>query len=264
MSEPVGNSLERMLGLLDLFSMDKPVWSTEAMMQATGSTRSTCYRYLKVLQAAGFLTPVAQGAYILGPRIIELDRQLRLRDPIYMAGGPPMKQLASRTGHSTLLCMLYSDTVMCVREEISPNAPAGLFSRGQKRPLFHGAASKVIMAHLPPHQLRNLYAKQVTTVAQAGLGEDWPSFRQAMRSIRLQGHCVTTGEFSRGIVGVAAPLFNPSGHVLGSLGLAAQKKYLPASDIAAMAKLVMKAAKATNERMGAHGLGLSLRARAVG
>ena len=158
MSETAGNSLERMLGLLDLFSVDQPVWSTEAMMQATGCTRSTCYRYLKVLQAAGFLTPVAQGAYILGPRIIELDRQQRLRDPIYMAGGPPMKQLASRTGHSTLLCMLYSDTVMCVREEISPNAPAGLFSRGQKRPLFHGAASKVIMAHLPPHQLRNLYA----------------------------------------------------------------------------------------------------------
>ena len=80
MSAAAGNSLERLLGLLDLFSMDAPVWSTEAMMQATGSTRSTCYRYLKVLQAAGFLTPVAQGAYILGPRIIELDRQLRLRD----------------------------------------------------------------------------------------------------------------------------------------------------------------------------------------
>jgi hypothetical protein len=31
-----------------------------------------------------------------------------------------------------------------------------------------------------------------------------------------------------------------------------------------MAKLVMKAAKAASERMGAHGLGVSLRARAVG
>ena len=238
MSEAAGNSLERMLGLLDLFSIDKPVWSTEAMMQATGSTRSTCYRYLKVLQASGFLTPVAQGAYMLGPRIIELDRQVRMRDPIYMAAGPPMKQLAHRTGHSTLLCMLYSDTVMCVREEISPNAPPGLFSRGQKRPLFHGAASKVNMAHLPPHQLRNLYAKQ--------------------------GHCVTSGEFSRGIVGVAAPLFNQAGHVLGSLGLATQKKFLPATEIPAMAKLVMKAAKSASERIASHELGVSLRARAVG
>ncbi len=264
MSEAAGNSLERMLGLLVLFSIDKPVWSTEAMMQATGSTRSTCYRYLKVLQASGFLTPVAQGAYMLGPRIIELDRQVRMRDPIYMAAGPPMKQLAHRTGHSTLLCMLYSDTVMCVREEISPNAPPGLFSRGQKRPLFHGAASKVIMAHLPPHQLRNLYAKQAQTVAQAGLGADWAAFRQAMRSIRLQGHCVTSGEFSRGIVGVAAPLFNQAGHVLGSLGLATQKKFLPATEIPAMAKLVMKAAKSASERIASHELGVSLRARAVG
>jgi DNA-binding IclR family transcriptional regulator len=187
-----------------------------------------------------------------------------MRDPIYMAAGPPMKQLAHRTGHSTLLCMLYSDTVMCVREEISPNAPPGLFSRGQKRPLVHGAASKVIMAHLPPHQLRNLYAKQAQTVAQAGLGADWAAFRQAMRSIRLQGHCVTSGEFSRGIVGVAAPLFNQAGHVLGSLGLATQKKFLPATEIPAMAKLVMKAAKSASERIASHELGVSLRARAVG
>lgn len=120
------------------------------------------------------------------------------------------------------------------------------------------------MAHLPPHQLRNLYAKQAPTVAQAGLGEDWPAFRLAMRSIRLQGHCVTTGEFSKGIVGVAAPLFNQAGHVLGSLGLAAQKKHLPMAQIPDMAKLVMKAAKSASDRIASHELGISLRARAVG
>jgi hypothetical protein len=51
---------------------------------------------------------------------------------------------------------------------------------------------------------------------------------------------------------------------LGSLGLAAQKKHLPAADIPAMAKLVMKAAKSASDRMGAHDWGVSLRARAVG
>ena len=130
-----------MLSLLDVFTPAAPVWSTEDLIRYSACSRSTCYRYIKVLQGAGFVTPVAKGSYILGPRIIELDRHVRLCDPVYAAGGPPMRRLAARTGHSALLCVLFSDTVMCVREEIVADAPAGLFSRGQKRPLFSGAAS---------------------------------------------------------------------------------------------------------------------------
>ena len=118
------NSLEKMLSLLDVFTIPAPVWSTEDLIRYSRSSRSTCYRYIKVLQKAGFLTPVANGSYILGPRIIELDHQIRACDPVYTAGGPPMLRLAARTGHNALLCMLFSDTVMCVREELNSEPQA--------------------------------------------------------------------------------------------------------------------------------------------
>ena len=248
-SERGTSSLEKMLILLDVFTVATPAWSTDDLIKFSGTSRSTCYRYIKVLQEAGLLTPVAGGAWMLGPRVIELDRTMRLCDPVTIAGGPPMRQLARDTGLSVLLCVLFSDTVMCVDDVPAASAPAELFSRGQRRPLFAGAASKVILAHLPPHQLRAVYNRHRKVIAGSGLGADWDAFRNAMRTIREAGHCVTIGEFRPGILGIAAPLFNKDGGVLGSLGIAAQARRVPAAKRAALAEHVMTAAKEACRRI---------------
>ena len=238
-----GSSLDRMLALLEVFTTAAPAWSTEDLIRFSGASRSTCYRYIKALQAAGLLTPVAGGAWMLGPRIIELDRTMRLCDPVMNAGGPPMRRLAEETGFSGLLCLLFSGTVMCVDDVPASHAPEGIFSRGQRRPLFAGAVSKVILAHLPPHRLRSLFARHRTTIAAAGLGADWDAFRAALRAIRDVGHCITVGEFHPGVLGIAAPLFGPEGDVLGSLGIATEaKRVLPAAR-AELAAKVMAAAQ---------------------
>ena len=160
--------------------------------------------------------------------------------------------------------MLFSDSVMCVREERNAAAPPMLFSRGQKRPLFSGAASKVILAHLPPHQLRSLYAKHRRTIALSGLGADWDIFRTTLRQIREHGYCVTVGEFSSGIVGIAAPVFNRAGKVLGSLGLAMAKSAVQRSQYATLARAVTKAAQDVTQRVSSAEHGVDLPARAVG
>ncbi|HEV7267894.1 MAG TPA: IclR family transcriptional regulator [Falsiroseomonas sp.] len=243
------SSLERMLGLLDVFTTAAPAWSTEDLIRFSGASRSTCYRYIKALQAAGLLTPVAGGAWMLGPRIIEFDRTMRLCDPVTSGGGPPMRRLAEETGFTGLLCLLFSGTVMCVDDVPASGAPPGLFSRGQRRPLFAGAASKVILAHLPPHRLRALFARHRTTIAAAGLGADWDAFRAALRTIRDQGHAVTLGEFQPGVLGIAAPLFNAQGGVLGSLGIATDAGRVPSGARAALAERVMSAAREACRRI---------------
>lgn len=258
------SSLERMLGLLDVFTLAAPVWSAEDLIRYAGCSRSTGYRYIKILQGAGFLAPVAGGSYILGPRIIELDRHIRMRDPVYIAGGPPIAKLAAATGHSALLYILFSDTVMCVREQLKANAPEGILSRGERRSLFTGAASKVILAHLPPHQLRSLFAKHKKTIAASGLGSDWVDFRDRLKAIRNDDYCLTIGEYRKGALGIAAPLFNSMGHVLGSLGIAARASIVKRSQIPSLAAKVIEAASEATQRICSGEHGVDLPARAVG
>lgn len=258
------NSLLRMLGLLDLFTQAAPVWSADSLIRYTGASRSTIYRHVRALHEAGLIRPVARGNYIVGPRVIELDRQLRQTDPLYNAGDVVMRELAVATGHSVLLCALFSDSVMCVREERAPDSPVNLFSRGQRRPLFTGAASKIILPYLPPHQLRSLYAKHKKTIATAGLGSDWTAFRGGLTAIRRAGYVVTIGEFNPGVLGLSAPVFNSAGHILGSLGIAGQSVRFRKADMDALAARVIEAAAEISGRIALMDSRLALAPRALG
>lgn len=261
---PASSSLDRMLSVLDVFTAAAPVWSIEGLMRYSGTTRSTCYRYIRSLVKAGLLTPVESGAYTLGPRVLELDRLIRLNDPLYTAGLPVLRELTRDVGYTGLLCMLYSNSVMCIHQERVDSAPAGLFSRGERRPLFLAAASKVILAHLPPHQLRSLFAKHRSAIAAAGLGADWEQFKTRLKAMRDAGYCRTTGEFQVGITGISVPIFNRSNHVLGSIGIAEAAHLVPASSVPALAARLSEAGQAITARIRSIDQLMDLSARAVG
>ena len=258
------NSLVRLLGVLDLFTPAAPAWSADALLRSLGMSRSSGYRYVKALTDVGLLAPVANGHYVLGPRIVELDRQIRQCDPLYNAAGAAMKQLVAASQQSALLCALFSGSVLCVREELTPDSPPNLFTRGQTRPLFQGAASKIILPYLRPYQLRSLYAKHAKTIATSGLGTDWASFRASLAAIRRDGVLVTIGEFNPGVLGISAPIFNRSGQILGSIGVAGDESKFDRSALERISTLVKRAGEQVTERIAVVSLGTDRPARAVG
>jgi len=258
------SSLEKMLGMLDVFTTDKPIWSSEDLIQHLGAPASTCYRYLKVLHSAGYLARVANGSYVLGPRIMELDRVSRESDPVYIAGSPIAQRVTYDTGQSSLLCILFSDSVMCVQQARGRDVPANLFNRGQRRPLVAGASAKAILAHLPMHQLRILYARHAQAIADVGLGADWDAFKASLKSIRQLGYSMTVGDYNAGIVSVAAPLFNNDGEVLGSLALAASTDTVKPDHFKNYAQQVVSAAKEITGRIASNADIIALPARALG
>ncbi|MBY5392841.1 IclR family transcriptional regulator [Rhizobium leguminosarum] len=258
------NSLVRMLSLLDLFTAAAPAWSSDALILALGTSRSTGYRYIKALADIGMLASVANGYYTLGPRIIELDLQIRHCDPLYKAAGPVLKKMASESALSAILCALFSGSVLCVREELAPDSPAHLFSRGQRRPLFRGAASKIILAHLGPHQLRSIYAKHKGTIATSGLGADWDSFRENLAEIRRAGFAKSVGEFNPDVIGIAAPIFNKAGQILGSIGVAGAESKFNREDVERVVAIVKDAGRQVTDRVGVIAVGTDRPARAVG
>lgn len=217
------NSGDRLLGILRLFSPEKPIVTVEDVARAMTVSVSQAYRYINSLVAAGMLEPLSGGGFVLGPAFIEYDRQIRLCDPMLQVARPIMADL-TRIAPDTatvLLCRRYHDRVMCVHQEVggAPQAPVS-YERGRPMPLVRGAASKVILAHLPVRTLRRIFAAYQDEIAAAGLGADWAEFRAALTAIRRQGHAVTFAEVDAGRVGLAVPVFEEDGQVIGSLGFA--------------------------------------------
>lgn len=258
------SSFERMLGLLDLFTPAMSVRPAVDLVNYLGTSRSTSYRYIKALHAAGLIEAVANGRYVLGPRIVEFDRQIRMSDPLYKSASKVLRPLVEETGNSALLCALYSDTVMCIREELAEERPSNLFSRGQRRPLFSGAASKVILPYLPPHRLRSIFQQHQRTIALAGLGADWQAFRDSLAAIRRDGFVISQGEFNPGVFGISAPVFNADRLVVGSLGIAGSQERLDRKKMPAFCEAVVKAARQLTDALSEEGTDLVNPPRAYG
>lgn len=206
-----------MLAVLDLFTAAQPVWTAEDIIARLGTSRPTGYRYVRELVAAGLLMRLTGGLYHLGPRIIELDYQIRATDPVLAAGQPIMKALADRTGCHVLLSNIYGEQVLNVHHEPGIEPLRIKFARGVPLPLFRGSTSKAILAFLPRSRLKRIYDRHAVEIAQSALGRTWDEFRQSLAAIRRAGVAYSSGELDPPNVGNAAPVFGPDGEVLGSL-----------------------------------------------
>jgi DNA-binding IclR family transcriptional regulator len=153
---------------------------------------------------------------------------------------------------------------MCVQQVATDEAPAGLFGRGQQRPLVAGATANIILAHLAPHQLRSVFTKQKANIVAAGLGKDWDTLRAALGEIRQQGYAFSAGEYRAGIAGLAAPLFNKDGEVLGSIALATSTKSPRLAEFKTLGPAVMKAAAEISRGIAESSNVVDLPARALG
>ena len=211
---------DRAIGALKLFTLERPDWTVDQVAAALAVSPSSAYRYVATLEAAGLLTAAAGGRYRLGPAIIQYDRQLQLTDPLLQAARPVMAAMLrdAPPGSTVLLCRLFGDTVLCVHQAAAEGAQQGVsYERGRPMPLFRGATSKAILAHLPPRDLRRLLQDHPAEIAAARLGDDWPSFRNAMAGLRRAGPVITRAEVDAGRIGVAAAILAANRQVLGSL-----------------------------------------------
>ena len=234
------SSLGRALAILDALEEAGAPLPFEAMHARFGLTRSTLYRYLKALADAGLVTGLHDRGYVLGPRVAELDRAMRLRDPLIAAARPVMEELATELGGLALLCRRYRDRVLCVHRAGSlGDGVRSTYERGHAMPLFRGAASRVILAWLPAPMLSRLREGREGEFAAAGLGGSVAEARAHLRTIRRRGWDATRGQVTRGVTGIAAPLLDARGAVLGSLSVTLPRPEIPEAEVTTMAALIV-------------------------
>lgn len=211
------NSLERMLAVLDLFQESRLEWAPEEMIEALGYSRSTLYRYLKMLSDAGLVTSLPNRGYTLGPRVIELDYLIRNSDPVIVAGRPLLVQLAARFPGTALIVRRFKDKVLCVHHEQSRQDARSSYARGRPMPISRGATARAILAFLPRQQLVPIIEANLRDFSDVGLGASLEQVLQNLRKTRRDGYAIAHGEVTPGVYGIAAPVFDAGNAVVASV-----------------------------------------------
>ena len=236
-----------MLSVFGLFTFEEPRWTVEQAAEELGLAQSTTYRYFRKLSDAGLIVAISTGQYVLGPTITMLDRQIRMLDPLITSADKLMQSLAPTIDIPSVLflCRLYRSQVMCIyTHDIGKPGFAISYERGRPMPLHRGAASKVIMAHLPARIVRPLVNENQKDIAAAGLGSTWPIIKKRLRLIRNAGYAVTRGDLDRGLLGIASPIFGTDSGVIGSFCMVMKEDKAAEQQLDGLIEKIITASKA--------------------
>ena len=236
---------DRSLSALKLFTLDNPVWTVEEIAKALAVSMSTAYRYVLALEDAGLVTTASTGRYILGPAIIQLDRQLQLTDPLLRHARDIMERIATFApdGSVVLLCRAFGDTVLCMHQVHATGRQSIVsYERGKPMSMFRGASSRIILAHQPVRRLREFFNAHADALRENGNGGSWDEFREQMAKLRKAGHAVTFGEVDPGRIGIAAALLDDAKAPMGSLSYVISASTDPAT-VPLLAGLLATAAR---------------------
>lgn len=236
------SSPARAFAILDLFSRERPVWSPDEINAALGYSRPTGYRYVKDLVDAGLLRKVTAGRYALGARIIELDYQLRQSDPVLLAAAPVMQRLARDSGFDVVLSVLYpGPRVIDVHRAGGEPGLELVYGRGRPRPMFQGAAPKVLLAFQPRAVLVRLHEELGDEIAASGLGRDWAAFRAALSEVRRRGWYQSLGELQADVGAISLPVLDSEGDCTHALALVGTIGRLQSTDVGILVRWLNEA-----------------------
>jgi len=251
----VNSSFAKGLSILDYFQEGRISAHLDDLVEALGTSRATTYRYLGTLCDAGLLASMAGGVYVLGPRIIELDRLMRISDPLLTASSKLMHEVAGRRKLNMMLASFYRDSIMCVDIAWPDATIPRHFERGRPMSLFRGAMAKIILAHLSPYQLRNMALHHADEIRAAGLGNNWAEFRTHMAQLARQGYAITRAEMVAGTGGISAPIFDPEGKVLGSITFVVAESRWDDTDFDRLRRAIVETAQRITDTIAQHKLG---------
>lgn len=232
----------KVLQLLQLYHEQQPVLRATDVARHLKVSVATAYRCIADLESAGLLESAGAGEYVLGPAIVELDRQIRIADPLIAAASDICTSLSERTRGTVLLCRLHGLKVLCVHSVTGTAAPQITgYERGRAMALYRGATSLAILAHAPDAVLQRLVVEDAQALRAAGWPAELTPLKARLLTQRLRKVMTTSGEVNAQAQGWAAPLF--AGQLLlGSLSVVRERSGTTAEEGGRIADALRRAA----------------------
>lgn len=206
-------AVDRALDVLMAFTADDDQLTAGELSKRVGLSRPTLYRLLHTLELKGFV--LSEGdpqRFRLGPAVGHLAHVWSSGIDLTAVAQEGMKRIRDATGETVALFSRVGPDRVCVAE--LPSRQPLSFKRGvgYRERIAIGASGRVILAHMGQDAAR--------AVLESGpLPFEAERLAQELRDIRQRGWGVSRDELIQGAVAVAAPFFDASGEVAGSLAV---------------------------------------------
>jgi DNA-binding IclR family transcriptional regulator len=198
---------------------------------------STAHNLLAALTAEGVLAQDEQtGRYTLGFELFHLAHRAMEQVPLRRLAMPHLRKLVgacNEAAHLSLYVRQRAELVTIAGVE-STHPVRYVIEMYSWRPLHVGASGRAVLAFLPADEGAALLA------GQRGRSAD---LAREIEAVRERGYALTAGTRIQGAVGLAAPLFDAAGAVLGAVGIALPAQRFDAAAVERLAKPLLACAR---------------------
>ena len=205
-------AVERAIAILEAFS-NKPSMSVLEIQKIVGLSRPTLYRILETLASKGLVR--AHGI----PQRFSLDYGVGRLAQSWLSGldlvaaaRPILERLHEESKETVGLMVLRDQQSMCVLELPSPHMLAMSRGIGPMGHLGRGASGKAILAFTSDEAAEAILRTLPRDIDRKRLLED-------LAKVRRDGFRVSRGEVFTGAISIAAPYFDHTHSVAGSIAV---------------------------------------------
>lgn len=242
--------LKQLESVLALFSPERLELSVPDIARLLQRPRSTAYRLLAQIQAAGFLDRDEEtGLFRLGIRLAALGEIAQRSTSLQRLALPVLRELSRQTGETaTLLLLLDGEGTAVLHSESALHLMTkGVL--GRYWPLHASAGGKALLAWRPETEAKALLKKPLarytptTIVSVAALQQEW------LRT-RKRGYATVCGEFVQDVWGVAVPIFNYRGEIEGAITLGGPSSRVTKARLPKLGKILITSGRDLSRALG--------------
>jgi IclR family transcriptional regulator, acetate operon repressor len=245
-------SLDRAVQILRCFTPRTPVLGISEIARATGLSTSTTHRLLAALQENRLVRQAADRRYTLGPLLVQLARSGVASTTLRDAALPVMTGLRDAVDETVGLHELLPSDHRAVLDQVESHQPLRrtYTEFGVPIPLTYGAPGKIMLALLPAERRETVLNEPIEAVTPTTI-TDVTALRAELDRDREQRFAVSLAERVPGIRTAAAPVFDHTGAVIGSLSVSGPEVRMPEERLRELGPRVRDAAWTVAENLGA-------------
>jgi IclR family acetate operon transcriptional repressor len=243
-------SLDRGLHILDLLgSTPRPLGVTD-IAEVLEVDKSTAYRLLCTLHSRGYVEQLETKKYRLGLRCVHLGAVTLNAIDTRAEAAPFMEELAKRTGKTVHLAVLAGEEAIIADRVQGHSIISISTSVGSEAPLHSTASGKAILANLPIERVHEYCAGHELVRFTPKTITDLATLEEHLEVVRKQGCAVDDEERYEGVRCVAAPFYNHTGLVVGSIGISAASSQMNADQLEDTKAVVIEVASRLSNKLG--------------
>ncbi|WP_207934793.1 IclR family transcriptional regulator [Actinomadura sp. KC06] len=228
-------SVDRALDVLSAFSAAHPRFQLTELAEAAGVPKTSTHRIAVTLVERGFLRQEADGAYVLGNRLLELGSLVSTTNALSHLTQGVAEELIRSTGETVLIAEIdWQDrSLLITGKREAPHSPESLSPLGRRSTLGTGCISRAILSALPREESEEIVTRLPLAQRTPASITDPDALRRELETTRRYGYAVEIGEFIAGIAGVAVPVM-VGGRPAGAIAVCGRITRMPRQRLEAL------------------------------